>query len=157
MSKTALFGVDLRVRREATGLSLDEVSHKLRIPSAYLESIETGDFRSLPASCYGLGFLRTYCLYLGLDPEPYLDHYRALGKQAARTVRDASLHSGAAGRPRWMNEAITWAIVCAIFAFGWLSYTVVCRPTSEPSDTRVRAESLDDGMVVPPPVPASLR
>ncbi|MCS7172673.1 MAG: DUF4115 domain-containing protein [Armatimonadetes bacterium] len=62
----------LRRRREALGLSLDQVHAELRIPVRYLLALEEDRFDLFPAPHYARGFLRSYATFLGLDPEPLL-------------------------------------------------------------------------------------
>ncbi|MCH7511181.1 MAG: helix-turn-helix domain-containing protein, partial [Chloroflexi bacterium] len=70
-------------------MTLDDAFRKLRIPREYLRGLEEGTLESLPEMCYAVGFLRTYCLYLGLDPEPYVDCLRECA-----TVQTASRRTG---------------------------------------------------------------
>jgi cytoskeletal protein RodZ len=60
-------GERLRVAREATGLSLEDVAAQTRIPQRHLAAIETGDWDSLPAPTYTIGFAKSYASAVGLD------------------------------------------------------------------------------------------
>ena len=63
--------VSLRLQhsREAKGLSLREAEAATRIPVHYLQLLEgKGDARLLADVLYLVPFLRTYALFLGLDP-----------------------------------------------------------------------------------------
>ncbi len=44
----ASFGEQLRLAREARGISLREISDQTRISTRYLEAIESGDLKRLP-------------------------------------------------------------------------------------------------------------
>jgi cytoskeletal protein RodZ len=64
--------VSLRLQhlREAKGLSLREAEAATRVPVHYLQLLEgKGDARLLSDALYLVPFLRTYALFLGLDPE----------------------------------------------------------------------------------------
>lgn len=69
------FGIGERLRnaREAKGLSLDAVEGLTRIRATYLQALEDEQFDRLPGLVYGKGFLRTYAIALGLDPDPLLE------------------------------------------------------------------------------------
>ena len=55
--------------REAKGLSLRETEAATRIPVHYLQLLEgRGDTRLLSDALYLVPFLRTYAVFLGLDP-----------------------------------------------------------------------------------------
>jgi cytoskeleton protein RodZ len=61
-------GADLRAARERIGWSLQDIATALRIRVQYLEALEAGRINDLPGNAYALGYLRTYAVALGLDP-----------------------------------------------------------------------------------------
>lgn len=67
------FGQTLRAAREDLGVTLAEAERETRINRRYLEALENEDEDALPAGVYTRGFIRTYCRYLGLNPEAMLD------------------------------------------------------------------------------------
>ena len=60
-------GAQLRAARERKGLTLDQVTSETRISRRHLESLESGEFESLPGRTYAVGFARTYAKTVGLD------------------------------------------------------------------------------------------
>lgn len=62
-------GKIIKTAREKTGLSVQEVSNKIKILSSYLEAIENNDFQSLPPRVYVVGFVRCYADFLNLDSQ----------------------------------------------------------------------------------------
>jgi cytoskeleton protein RodZ len=72
-------GVRLADARRAKNITLTQVSTDLRIRETYLQAIEDGRFQALPGTAYMTGFLRSYSLYLGLDPESLLQDMRVSG------------------------------------------------------------------------------
>lgn len=69
-------GALLRARREALGLSLDDVQAATHIRTGYLEALEQNRWDHLPAEVYAVGFLRTYARHLGLDAEALVHAWR---------------------------------------------------------------------------------
>lgn len=69
------FGQTLRDAREDLGATLEEAERETRINRRYLEALENEDEAGMPAAVYARGFIRTYCQYLGLNPEGMLDLY----------------------------------------------------------------------------------
>ncbi len=67
------FGDTLRQAREDLGVSLVDAERETRIHRRYLEALENEDSGVLPAPVYTRGFIRTYCQYLGLNPEGMID------------------------------------------------------------------------------------
>ncbi len=59
----------LKRTREGRGISLKDAETETRIPTHYLQILEgEGDSRLLAEVLYLIPFLRTYSLFLGLDP-----------------------------------------------------------------------------------------
>lgn len=60
-------GARLKAAREERGFSLDDIATKTRIPLRHLHAIENGDWESLPAITYSVGFVRSYANVVGLN------------------------------------------------------------------------------------------
>ena len=59
-------GERLRLAREAAGLSVAEVAHRLKMPVRVVESLESGDWSRLDAPVFVRGQLRSYARLLGV-------------------------------------------------------------------------------------------
>jgi cytoskeleton protein RodZ len=83
-------GERLREAREGRGLSLEDVAAQTRIPQRHLTSIETGDWDSLPAPTYTIGFAKNYAAAVGLDRTEIGDQLREEmgGQRFAATSAD---------------------------------------------------------------------
>jgi cytoskeleton protein RodZ len=68
----ANIGITLRSTRIQRGLTIEQVAQDTRISARFLEALENEEFDELPAPVYVRGFLRSYCNYLHLDPQPLL-------------------------------------------------------------------------------------
>lgn len=77
----ATFGEQLRLAREARGISLREISEQTRISTRYLEAIESGDLKRLPGGIFNRSFIKAYAKYVGYDEKEALEAY-------ARTARE---------------------------------------------------------------------
>ncbi|MEK6712242.1 MAG: helix-turn-helix domain-containing protein, partial [Nitrospinota bacterium] len=62
-------GPFLRQEREARGILLAEISKQTRVRNFYLEAIEAGDYRRLPAVPIARGFVRAYARAIGVDSD----------------------------------------------------------------------------------------
>ncbi|WP_033068587.1 helix-turn-helix domain-containing protein [Thalassospira australica] len=69
----------LRATRNGLGQTVEDVCRMLRIRKIYIEAIEASDYSVLPNGPYGLGFVKAYAEYLGLD-----------GAEIARRFREES-------------------------------------------------------------------
>jgi hypothetical protein len=72
----AALGAELRRQREERGLSLGEVSERLKLPARQVEALENGHYGDMPEPVFVRGFLRSYGRFLDLD-ETVLNSYLA--------------------------------------------------------------------------------
>lgn len=70
-------GTILKSSRLKQKKSLEEISSELCIRKIYLTALEEGDYETLPPIPYGVGYVRTYARYLGLNPERAVKLYKA--------------------------------------------------------------------------------
>lgn len=66
-------GQTLRDVRQGQKRTLEQVAKELRIRPVYLEALESGDWRKIPAQTYGRGYLRQYAAYLGMKEEEVME------------------------------------------------------------------------------------
>ena len=102
-SDTAGIGAVLRAARAKRGLSLAEMRVRTKIDARHLTALEAERFGDLPPLPFARGFLRTYALELGLDPEPLVERLTAAVSTAVRTIDRAA----AGDTPRRLDSAIT--------------------------------------------------
>lgn len=65
-------GQRLRQRREALGLSLEDVERHTHLRLHYLKALENGEPAALPSPVQGRGMLKNYCDFLGMDADAQL-------------------------------------------------------------------------------------
>lgn len=66
-------GETLRKTREATGITVEDVSFRAKIPRPVIEALETEDFGFFTSPLYARSFLKQYGEYIGADVEPWLN------------------------------------------------------------------------------------
>jgi cytoskeleton protein RodZ len=135
VTRLSTIGEALRSAREAQGKSLDEAAAATRIRSSYLAALEREEFGELGGNVYAKGFLRSYAGYLGVDPAPLLEAYRALERPDAPVFDHApraigGLRTGRRG-PSWLTVAIVCvSIILLVSLWGLL------RPAPDPGDVQ---------------------
>jgi len=106
-------GHTLREARERLGLTLEEVERATRIRDRHLQSLERGDFSSLPSPVQARGFLHNYAEFLGLDADQVLLRYADGLRRRVDRARANSHHQEAptrpsvqvrTRRPRWLTS-----------------------------------------------------
>lgn len=70
-------GTILKSSRLKQKKTMEEISSELCIRKIYLTALEEGDYETLPPVPYGVGYVRTYARYLGLNPERAVKLYKA--------------------------------------------------------------------------------
>lgn len=68
-------GMILQQARQRKKLKLDDISQKLCIKEIYLDALEKGHYYAFPGLVYGVGFLRTYASFLGLDASDMVERF----------------------------------------------------------------------------------
>ncbi len=137
----ASVGDQLRLGREAKGLTLDDVAAQTRIPIRHLRSIEDSRWEDLPAVTYTVGFARNYANAVGLD-----------GAAIGRTLRD---QIGGVARPstvspeiyapsdpaRAPSRTIVW--IAALLLIALVAAYLVWRSQSQDSPAEQKVEQAD--------------
>jgi cytoskeleton protein RodZ len=129
-------------RREERGLTRDDVYRKLRIPADFIQHLEQGELDRLPAMTYTSGFVKTYCEFLDVNPGPVLIEIESILFKRKSLFKGA-LSDDPEDRPAWVNELAMWAGILAFLLIGWIAYTVLVQPATQPEQTQVQADILD--------------
>ncbi|MGD9711817.1 MAG: helix-turn-helix domain-containing protein [Thermomicrobiales bacterium] len=114
----SVFGDTLRQARAQKGLTLREVERDLRINRHYLAALEEESFEHLPSLTYQRGIVRSYALYLGLDPSRLVTLF-----EEARGVSDDE--QGITAAIQQLEMPNHWAPNFAIIAFTLIAGAVL--------------------------------
>lgn len=115
-------GPSLLARREALGLTLDEVARVTRISKSYLDAIEHEAFDRLPSTAYCKGFIRIYAAHLNLSADDMVARFEGtLGQTSPQkptpagrqVIKDVSTPDGRPKR-KWFLPLILLAVLIAI-------------------------------------------
>ncbi len=91
LDTVAAVGARLAQLRVERGLTLNDVSARLKVSLAKLKALEAGDLSLLPDATFALGIVRSYAKMLGTSAEPMLPALRvAYGTQAPDLTMPAS-------------------------------------------------------------------
>lgn len=118
-------GGALRIAREKQGLSLNDVTSRLKFSNKQLEAIEADNFTALPEATIVKGFIRNYAKLLKLDVEPILDAYNVLmpnKEPLAFTIRPTStMKVGGYKKPK-PGRYVAFSVLLALALAIWLFY-----------------------------------
>src|SRR5260370_13943308 len=107
----------LAAKRGERGLTIEQAAAATRIRAHYLSALESNEFERLAAPVYAKGHLRTYALFLDLDPVPLV----AMLKPAPRDVRRLLSIGNVAARPRMVVTAPALAAAGLVLLAGAFS------------------------------------
>lgn len=153
-------GRQLAEAREAQGLSVEDVSSRLRLSPRQIKALEEDDFTLLPEPMITRGFIRNYARLLELDPEPLLEAYRAkVPSEPPRAISIPSANipiSDSNRRPRLLY--MLGGLLIAVLLGVWL-YAEKQPVTTTPSSSTVPIigapeEAATNAPEVSMPVPA---
>jgi transcriptional regulator with XRE-family HTH domain len=147
-------GEVLAAKRGERGLTIEQAASATRIRAHYLSALESNELERLAAPVYAKGHLRTYALFLGLDPEPLV----AMLNPAPRDVRRLLSIGNLAARPRVVITAPALAaaglvlLAGAFSGYAWRQVQADQRPVA-PSPTAQVAAVASPGTPVATPSP----
>ncbi len=155
----------LRAAREAAGLSVGDVSTRLRMGVRQIDALERGDYAALPTGTFLRGMVRNYAKAVNANADTAIRLLEDTHSNAAVSLKDAKivvpthnikLNRGpsepAPSKTKWAVGAIVFALLAGAFWYWWQ----YIRPNL---DSGGRApQAAEKAVVVEPPkaVPAAI-
>ncbi len=122
-------GQILKKTRREQKLHLDDVAKRLRIKKIYLEALEQGAHRAFPGFAYGVGFLRTYALFLGLDAQALVAQFHQETADMEREPMDMPIPENHNVLPS--KRVVMWSAFALVVAYGvWSCVNYFINPAS---------------------------
>lgn len=124
----------LQMTRLKQKKTIEGAAKALCIRKIYIKAIEEDNFQELPPVPYGIGFVRSYAAYLGLNVDRIVQCYKeeALPKKHINTKQVVKSHAEAA-RPN-KNQILFGLLGLILLYAGWLTYHNVFM-AAEPEET----------------------
>lgn len=119
-----MFYKELQEKRKELGLTLEQVSQKIKINPDILDKIEKGEFSALP-DLYIRLFIKSYALEMGFDPEEFLRKYEEEFGSKKHDVKQNIIKSEKPAKPEKpvatnfsdRNKLITFIATIAVLLF----------------------------------------
>jgi len=128
-------GERLRKARLAQKLTLDAIAAQTRIPLRHLEALETGDWATLPAPAYCVGFAKNYANMVGLDSSTIAADLRAEMGDTRQVYTPAEVFAPADPKramPKWLMLGAAIAVVLIVALLLWQRNAGLAPAAAEP-------------------------
>ena len=141
--KAQLFsaGAALRDARERLGLSVADVSNRLKFAPRQIEALEADEITRLPGIAFVRGFIRSYAKFLQIDPVPLLATLPAASGQPVAAIESASMSvpfsyasKGRSNKMVWMAAGVAGILLLGILVNFYQSTPQVTTPIVESVD-----------------------
>ena len=142
----------LKSKRESLGFSLQDITDHLSIPSDIITALESGQPMRNPESSFAVGFLRSYCSFLGLEAEMMIAELQKATKsrKSARINRDRTLFQFQFPKLKIPNisidlptELVGWISITALLILGWFAYSTFAPTSNSNSENTTDATTIE--------------
>lgn len=150
-------GERLQAARLARGVTVEEISTTLHLPSAYIHALENGELDKLPSIVFARGYIRSYATLIDIDAEEFIGYLDTLygQTQSGRSVRSVTKvrQQVKVGHP--VVKTFSWllgGVVVAASVWWWNTQNTVIDPMSLLNDVEgvISVETSDgDTLVIP--------
>ncbi len=131
----------LKEMRQRKGLKIADIAKKLCIRRCYLEAIEESNYKEIPDFPYGIGFIRSYADFLGLNSSNIIELY----KEETNSRQDKDIYvlepQTEATVPNKKYLIISLVAIAAIYA-GWHAYSQKAADVVEDDNAVVSADTI---------------
>lgn len=124
------FGEELRLAREAAGISLGDMAVKCRLSVMQIRALESEDMSQLPEPVYVRAFIRGYAQQLGLDPARLQADYNARYGRTGGNVGQVPVSNPneeqvirSNSRHRGLKVSLFFVFILIVAAGAWGLYT----------------------------------
>lgn len=140
----------LKEMRLQKGLKIADISKKLCIRKSYLESIEESNYVEVPPQPYGIGFVRSYATFLGLNSGNVVELYKEEVAPKAGKQMFMLEPQGEASVPNKKYLIVSLLAIALVYG-GWSVYNSQNAPEEDASsieEVAVVSQATDDLPIV---------
>ncbi len=126
------FGQSLKRERERQVATLEAISEATKVPVRQLDALERNDAHELPGGVFNRGIVQSYCRYLGLDENEWLDRYHQIHQPTeqdwsgfAEAVKRGRAPATPLVQRRWWGVLL---MLLALAALAWAAWHFIIRP-----------------------------
>jgi cytoskeletal protein RodZ len=122
--KMSSYGLYLQTVRVEKGISIEKVARETRIRTEILHAIEAEDHRHLPDDVFVKGFLKSFAIAIGADPDETLRRFSA--RRAVTPTPVIQTHGGRERKgPSWLTLLWIALLMIALVGLTMLAYDLL--------------------------------
>ncbi len=118
------FGAELQQERLKRDVSLESISDSSKVAMRYLRALEEDTYAKLPGGVFNRGIVRSYCRYLNLNEEEWLQRFQVYARsegeedwtEFAQNVKRNRESIQSRNRLRWLGVAAMLLVLIIIVA-----------------------------------------
>lgn len=155
---TATVGERLRAAREKQKMTLEAVAATTRIPIRHLASLEAGEWASLPAPTYCIGFAKNYAAIVGLDRAEIATDLRAEMGGTRQIYTQAEVFQPADPKrimPKWLIFGALLGVILVVAAMTIIRQRSLAPAEVMPVESATPAPAVATAIPTPALVPAT--
>lgn len=127
------FGRELQLERQRRRITLESIAEGTKVPTRHLHALEQEDYAQLPGGVFNKGIVRSYCRYLGLDEQEWLDKFPSVlsveaeadWESFAENVRRSRIDRRSRTSAQWFGVLV---MLLALVVLGWAAWKFVLQP-----------------------------
>lgn len=140
-------GTILKSSRLKSKKSMEEISSELCIRKIYLTALEEGDYETLPPIPYGVGYVRTYARYLGLNPERAVKLYKNASQTEEQNNEEEEIEKAEVNKISGKHIIVGIISLLAIYA-AWSFYAnMTSTPTLPTQNIEEKNTNIEENVV----------
>jgi len=124
--KTHTLGEKLREARQGMKMTLEQISREINVSKSYIEYLEQGDYKRLPADIYVIAYLKKYAQILNLNTEEILNQFKSEKGIVTTLSKSSKTGKGFIITPKKLTLVGGILIISLIFGYFWhqVSYLI---------------------------------
>lgn len=150
-------GERLKLAREASGRSIEDISSQIKVRAPLLDAIERGAVEELPAGPYATGFVRTYATAVGIDAEEAVAEVRQMIAEKNLGLVEASANYEPADTDRIPPRPLVWTalLIAGLLVLGYIGWRTFTLPSDDSVETNGASAPARPATAAAPAAPAT--
>lgn len=115
-------GAFLALEREKRDITIEQIASKLNLRVQVIKHLEADEYLDLPQAVFVQGYIRAYCKFLGISPDPVIEAYSRVKPNELRQEKGLWQNEKQHFKnDRWLHWGTSFFVILAVgLASTWL-------------------------------------